>query len=198
LSGLLAALPADHDDHHGGTSGCIAPRGGRGGRRRDPTSIGHRHRGRSARKPAADALHDPRRLPVPGSLPALGQRAARQTPTHPRPGDGLTGASMNRFLHALFALLLAGCMVGPDYKKQKVEVPEAYKENAEWKVAQPQDQLPRGKWWEIFGDPQLNALAEQVNVSNQSVQVALAQYRQARALIQEARSALFPTVSLAP
>jgi len=105
---------------------------------------------------------------------------------------------MNRFLHALFALLLAGCMVGPDYKKQKVEVPEAYKENAEWKVAQPQDQLPRGKWWEIFGDPQLNSLAEQVNVSNQSVQLALAQYRQARALIQEARSALFPTVSVAP
>ena len=93
---------------------------------------------------------------------------------------------------------LAGCMVGPDYKKQPVEVPPAYKEDAGWKVAQPQDQLPRGKWWEVFGDPQLNALAEQVNVSNQSVQLALAQYRQARALVQEARSALFPTVSLNP
>ena len=94
--------------------------------------------------------------------------------------------------------LLGGCMVGPDYKKQKVEVPPAYKEDAAWKVAQPQDQLPRGKWWELFGDPHLNALEEQVNVSNQSVQLSLAQYRQARALVQEARSALFPTVSLNP
>jgi outer membrane protein TolC len=94
--------------------------------------------------------------------------------------------------------LLGGCMVGPDYKKQKVEVPPAYKEDAGWKVAQPQDQLPRGKWWELFGDPQLNAFEEQVNVSNQSVQLSLAQYRQARGLVQEARSALFPTVSLNP
>jgi NodT family efflux transporter outer membrane factor (OMF) lipoprotein len=94
--------------------------------------------------------------------------------------------------------LIGGCMVGPNYTKPKAEVPPAYKEAEGWKVAQPQDQLPRGKWWELFDDPQLNALEEQVNVSNQSVQLSLAQYRQARALVQEARSALFPTVSLNP
>jgi len=104
----------------------------------------------------------------------------------------------NAVLFGTALALLGGCMVGPDYKKQKVDVPLAYKEDAEWKVAQPRDQLPRGKWWELFGDLQLNALEEQVNVSNQSVQLSLAQYRQARALVQEARSALFPTVSLNP
>jgi len=94
--------------------------------------------------------------------------------------------------------LLDGCKVGPNYVKPKAEIPPAYKEDAGWKVAQPQDQLPRGKWWDLFGDPQLNALEEQVSVSNQSVQLSLAQYRQARALVQEARSALVPAVSLNP
>ena len=90
-------------------------------------------------------------------------------------------------------------MVGPDYVKPKVEAsPAAFKEMEGWKTAQPQDQLPRGKWWELFNDPQLNALEEQISVSNQSVQLSLAQYRQARALIQEARSALFPTVIVDP
>src|SRR5262245_30404880 len=99
---------------------------------------------------------------------------------------------------ALLLPVLAGCMVGPDYVKPKAETAPAFKEDAGWKVAQPQDQIPRGKWWELFNDPQLNALEEQINVSNQSVQLSLAQYRQARALIQEARSALFPTVTVNP
>ena len=61
-------------------------------------------------------------------------------------------------------------MVGPDYKKPKVEAPAAFKESEGWKVAQPQDEIPRGKWWEMFNDPQLNALEEQVDVSNQTMQ----------------------------
>jgi len=109
---------------------------------------------------------------------------------------------VNRRLEAAWLLsagtLLCGCMVGPDYVKPKAEVPPAYKEDADWKVAQPKDELPRGKWWEMFGDQQLNALEEQVKVSNQTVQLSLAQYRQARALVQEARSALFPTLTLNP
>jgi NodT family efflux transporter outer membrane factor (OMF) lipoprotein len=109
---------------------------------------------------------------------------------------------MSRRVHPLLLLTalspLAGCMVGPNYVKPKAEIAPAYKEDAGWKVAQPQDQLPRGNWWELFGDPQLNALEEQVNVSNQTVQLSLAQYRQARAVVQEARSALFPTLSLNP
>lgn len=96
--------------------------------------------------------------------------------------------------------VLCACTVGPDYVKPTVATPAAYKEaqpgSAVWKVATPSDALKRGKWWEIFGDTQLNALAEQVNVSNQDLKVAQANYQQARALAQQARAAYFPTVTV--
>ena len=76
--------------------------------------------------------------------------------------------------------------------------PEAYKENAGWKVAQPRDELPRGRWWEIYNDPQLNALEEQVDISNQNIAAAEANFRQALALIRVARAAYFPTVTGGP
>src|SRR5262245_40367916 len=91
--------------------------------------------------------------------------------------------------------LLTGCVVGPDYVKPRVAVPAAYKEMDGWKVAQPQDDAPRGGWWEIFTDPQLNALEEQIDISNQNVMVAAAQFQQARALVREARASYFPTVT---
>ncbi len=98
-------------------------------------------------------------------------------------------------LIAVVALLCAGCMVGPDYFRPSVPVTPAYKEDQGWKLAQPRDQIPRSKWWEIFGDPQLNALEEQVDQANQNVKVAEARYRQARALIGFFRAGLFPTVT---
>jgi len=70
-----------------------------------------------------------------------------------------------------------------------------YKEDQGWKLARPSDTIPRGKWWEIFGDPQLNALEEQVSEANQNVKVAEAHFRQARALIGFFRAGLFPTVT---
>lgn len=90
---------------------------------------------------------------------------------------------------------LAACTVGPEYVRPTVDTPQAYKEAGEWKVAQPRDAIERGKWWEIFGDSQLNALVEQIDISNQNVRVAEAQYRQARALVQQARAAFFPSVT---
>lgn len=92
--------------------------------------------------------------------------------------------------------LLTGCVVGPDYVKPRVAAPTAYKEMEGWKVAQPQDAIIRGAWWEIFNDPQLNALEEQIDISNQNVIVAEAQFQQARALVREARASYFPTVTL--
>jgi len=89
---------------------------------------------------------------------------------------------------------LAGCAVGPDYKRPEVEITSAYKEAGEWKVAQPQDDLDRGKWWGVFGDPQLDALVGQVEVSNQNVLVAEAQFRRALALVASSRAAYFPTL----
>ena len=98
-------------------------------------------------------------------------------------------------LATIVALLCAGCMVGPDYFKPSVPMTATYKEDQGWKLARPSDTIPRGKWWEIFGDPQLDALEEQVSEANQNVKVAEAHFRQARALIGFARAGLFPTVS---
>src|SRR5208283_1049477 len=99
--------------------------------------------------------------------------------------------------------LFQGCVVGPHYNRPSVETPGTYKEVTPedlkkmdgWKVAQPQDSALHGKWWEIFGDPQLNALEEQVNISNQNVAAAFANFMAARALVREARAQYFPTVT---
>jgi NodT family efflux transporter outer membrane factor (OMF) lipoprotein len=107
---------------------------------------------------------------------------------------------------AITTCLLAGCVVGPKYHRASVDTPATYKEltppdfkNTDgWKVAQPKDDSLRGKWWEIFNDPQLNALEEKVNVSNQSIASAAASFLAARALVKEARSQLFPTVTTNP
>ena len=90
---------------------------------------------------------------------------------------------------------LSACAVGPDYVRPTVEAPAAFKESGAWKVAQPRDDLARSKWWEIFGDPQLNALEERVDISNQNVRVAEAQYRQAQALVRAAGAGYFPVLS---
>lgn len=89
---------------------------------------------------------------------------------------------------------LGACSVGPDYVKPEITAPAAFKEAQGWKTAQPGDELPRGKWWEIFQDTQLNVLVEQVEVSNLNIRAAEAQFRQARALAQQARAGFFPTV----
>ncbi len=108
-------------------------------------------------------------------------------------------------------LALAGCMIGPKYHAPSAvappaQTPAAYKEltpadfkNTDgWKVAEPKDDALRGKWWEIFNDPELNALEEKVSVSNQNIAAAAASFFAARALVKEARSQLFPTVTTNP
>jgi len=102
--------------------------------------------------------------------------------------------------------LLGGCTVGPKYHTPTADTPTAYKELTPanysttdgWKVAQPKDDALRGKWWEIFNDPQLNALEDQVNISNQNIAASAASFFSARALALEARSQYFPTVSTNP
>src|SRR5438034_6523049 len=90
--------------------------------------------------------------------------------------------------------LLASCAIGPNYSRPDVEVPAQWKEAGDWVVAKPSDAAPKGKWWDVFNDPVLNALEEQVNVSNQTLKVSEARYRQAHAAVQAARSGLFPTL----
>ena len=97
------------------------------------------------------------------------------------------------------AAVLAGCAVGPVYERPLAAVPVAWKEApaAEgWLPAAPADLLDRGPWWQLFGDAGLNELAERVQVSNQNIAVAVANYAQARALVREQRSTLFPTLGL--
>ena len=91
-------------------------------------------------------------------------------------------------------LMISGCSVGPDYKRPDAPVPSSFKELKGWRQALPRDQEIRTKWWEAFGDPILNSLAQQVNVSNQSIALAESQYRQAQALVQLARANYFPTL----
>ncbi|WAH60584.1 efflux transporter outer membrane subunit [Pseudomonas silvicola] len=95
----------------------------------------------------------------------------------------------------LASSLLGGCMVGPDYHKPAAPVSATFKEAQGWKAASPQDELPKGPWWELYQDPQLNALTAQVQLNNQNVAVYAAQYRQALALVRESRADLFPTLS---
>jgi NodT family efflux transporter outer membrane factor (OMF) lipoprotein len=95
---------------------------------------------------------------------------------------------------AVSCLLLTACAVGPNYERPKVATPDKFKEYGDWVVAKPADNVPKGKWWEIFNDPVLGALEEQVNVSNQTLAANEARYRQARAAVREARAAFFPTI----
>jgi NodT family efflux transporter outer membrane factor (OMF) lipoprotein len=101
--------------------------------------------------------------------------------------------------------MLAGCNVGPRYVPPSMTAPPAFKESPAqfketdgWTVAQPQDATLRGKWWEIYNDPELNALEEQLNVDNQNIREVFENFMEARALVREARSQYFPTVSIGP
>jgi NodT family efflux transporter outer membrane factor (OMF) lipoprotein len=101
---------------------------------------------------------------------------------------------------------LEGCTVGPKYAKPstpmtpayKEEVPASYQGAEQWQPANPADQSSHGNWWEIFGDPQLNKLEEQVATSNQDLKVFEARFREARAAIRFNRASQFPTISTAP
>src|ERR1700733_2837317 len=90
---------------------------------------------------------------------------------------------------------LAACSLAPDYKVPEVQAPQSYKETGVLDKAQPAEDSPRGPWWTIFKDPQLDALEDKVTEANQNLKVALAQYQEARAAADAARADLFPTVT---
>jgi NodT family efflux transporter outer membrane factor (OMF) lipoprotein len=92
--------------------------------------------------------------------------------------------------------LIAGCTVGPNYARPTMNIPAGYKEMDGWKIAQPRDETLRGRWWEMFGDPVLNALESQVDISNQNIAQAEAAFREAQALVQQVRAEYFPTVTI--
>ena len=113
------------------------------------------------------------------------------------------------FCCAISLFVVAGCNVGPKYH-QPAATPQAppmtYKETPEqnpessgdWKIAQPQDAMLHGKWWEIYHDPELNGLEEQLNINNQNIKQFFENFMEARTLIAQARSQLYPTLSVGP
>ena len=111
------------------------------------------------------------------------------------------------WLCGLLSLMLSGCAVGPKYHPAAPaqppaavykESPTQFKENEGWTVAQPADSKLRGKWWEIFNDPELNALEEQLNINNQNIKQFFENFMEARAIVREARAQYFPTLGVAP
>jgi NodT family efflux transporter outer membrane factor (OMF) lipoprotein len=114
--------------------------------------------------------------------------------------------SIVALLLVVLIVALEGCTVGPKYVKSSVpmtsaykeELPASFKESDQWQPAHPVDQASRGNWWEIFADQELNKLEEQIADSNQTLKVAEARFREARAAIRFNRAAQFPTISTSP
>jgi NodT family efflux transporter outer membrane factor (OMF) lipoprotein len=118
---------------------------------------------------------------------------------------GKAPATVCAAIAAVLCAMLAGCNVGPKYVPPATtappaykESPEQFKENGAWTVAQPQDGALRGKWWEIYNEPDLNALEDQLNIDNQNIREAFENFMEARAVVRETRSQLFPTLSVGP
>ena len=110
-----------------------------------------------------------------------------------------------RLCAAVLSLIVSGCVVGPKYHPPTTQSPAVYKESPTqfketegWRVAQPADATLRGKWWEIFNDPELNALEEQLNIDNQNIKAFFENFMAARALVRQARSQYLPKVAVAP
>jgi NodT family efflux transporter outer membrane factor (OMF) lipoprotein len=102
-----------------------------------------------------------------------------------------------RISFVALSLVLTGCAVGPRYSRPPAPAPTDFKETPpNWKQAQPSNQVQRGKWWEIYQDPELNALEEKVSISNQTLKAAQAQFDQARALLRYYRADLYPTINV--
>ncbi len=121
-----------------------------------------------------------------------------RTPPLPNPSLAVIGT-------ALLCIGLTGCTVGPKYHRPPAPTPVApdyqgvtadLAEGQGWKVASPHDQMLHGKWWEIFNEPELNALEDQLNINNQNIKFFFENYLAARAVIREARSQYYPTVSV--
>src|SRR5580658_7044572 len=137
--------------------------------------------------------------------------AMNKSRTQTRRPQAAMCAAFAAALAATVSATLTGCNVGPKYTPPAMTAPAAdYKEsptqfketadtpNGGWTVAQPQDAALRGKWWEIYNEPDLNALEDDLNVDNQNIREAFENFMEARALVRETRSQLFPTLSVGP
>ena len=102
---------------------------------------------------------------------------------------------MNRLFCTTLMLTAVGCSFSPKKQAPKIHVPENFKESRGWKVAQPADHIPRGNWWSILHDQDLDAIMQSLEVSNQSLQSSVAKAQQTAALLTAAKFAFLPTAS---
>src|SRR4030095_7977658 len=162
------------------------------------TAARYRHHRRPDCESDAHAVHDAGRVPLLRSAAALARAAtANRVAAGTAAGRGVMRRIATAFIAVVFT---AGCMVGPKYHRPPIAGTPAFKEAPPegWKNAEPNEGLPRGRWWEIYNDPQLNDLVSKVELSNQNVIAAMARYREAVDQVQIARAALFPTVTTTP
>jgi outer membrane protein, multidrug efflux system len=140
--------------------------------------------------------------------PATAFKSAPPRPLGEGRGEGTWGLGAKAGTSRIAVLLLlpallwmpSGCAVGPDYHRAAAETPAAWKEAppSGWKEATPQDELAKGNWWEIFGDPVLNDLEKKATAANQSLKAAMARVNQARAIARIAEADFFPGIDLNP
>jgi NodT family efflux transporter outer membrane factor (OMF) lipoprotein len=102
---------------------------------------------------------------------------------------------MKKIALALLLATASACSVGPDYKKPDAPTATQFKEQAGWKASDPQDEIDRGAWWSVYKDPVLDDLEKQIDISNQTLKQSEAAYRQARAVVDQARASFFPTIT---
>ena len=99
---------------------------------------------------------------------------------------------------ALLAAFTLGCTVGPGYKRPTAQVPDTWKGEGPWQAAAPKDAIPKGTWWRIFHDAELDRLEQELLQANQSLDAARDRLSQARSQARIASSAFFPSVSADP
>jgi hypothetical protein len=123
--------------------------------------------------------------------------------------SSFAGAKSFACAASIAAVLLSGCNVGPKYVKPTAPAPPEFKESSPtaysnapaagvWQPAQPQDAALKGKWWEVFNEPELNALEDQLDINNQNIVVSFQNFMAARAQVSEAKSQFYPTLTTAP
>ncbi len=98
----------------------------------------------------------------------------------------------------MVAVLLTGCAVGPNYKRPTAAVPDTWKGEGPWQKASPKDAIPKGSWWQIYHDAELDRLEQELLQANQSLAAAQNRLSEARASARIASSAYFPQLSADP
>jgi len=127
-----------------------------------------------------------------GACPVFGDRARRGKPHL----YGNSAVALCALVCALVCTL--GCTVGPGYKRPTAQVPDAWKGVGPWQTAAPKDAIPKGAWWQLFHDAELDQLEQELLQANQSLAAAEDRLSQARALARIASAAFFPTLSADP